>query len=62
MGIGKRYKITTLNIRGIKQFKKRELLETWAHNNNIDILLLQETHVNQTCKETRNQKQIHNLL
>ena len=51
--LGTLYKVAIHNIKGIKKLGKRELIETWANQNDIDILLLQETYVNQTARETR---------
>ena len=49
------YRIATLNIQGLGSHSlgKRELLEIWAEENNIDIILLQETHLNITKTEKR---------
>ena len=47
------YRAATTNIRGLKKLGKRELLETWAEHRNLDIVLIQETHINQTAMERR---------
>ena len=52
--IGTPIKMTTLIIEGmITNPAKREMLETWACKDEIGILLLQETKLNCTQKETR---------
>jgi len=51
--LGKKHRVATLNVRGLIRGGKREQIEIWAKENDIDILLLQETHINQTAMEKR---------
>lgn len=37
-------RISTLNVRGAKNIKKRQSIDTWAYENKIDILCMQETY------------------
>ena len=46
-------KFATLNIQGIKRLGKREKVKYWMKKNNVNILLLQETHVNMNVREQR---------
>ena len=50
---GRQLRAGTLNIRGLKKAGKRELVETWMKENQIDILMLQETHIAQNSREDR---------
>ena len=45
--------IMNLNIQGMKQTAKRILIERYMKQNNIDIGLITETHINTNNKETR---------
>eukprot|EP00959_Pyramimonas_sp_CCMP1952_P092713 1940222-Pyramimonas_sp.AAC.1 len=47
--------IATLNARGMRQAGKREKFESWMKAKNIHILALQETHISQNSKESRNE-------
>eukprot|EP00959_Pyramimonas_sp_CCMP1952_P366093 7667383-Pyramimonas_sp.AAC.1 len=47
--------IATLNARGVRQAGKREEIESWMKAKNIHILALQETHIAQNSKESRNE-------
>ena len=49
----KRLKVASYNIRGLISAGRREMLEIWAKENNVDIVLLQETHINQAGMERR---------
>ena len=50
-------KIATHNVRGLLSAGKRETIEIWAIKNNIDIILLQETKINQAGLERRENTQ-----
>ena len=49
--LAKKYRVATLNVRGLIRGGKREQIEIWAKKHDIDILLVQETHINQTAME-----------
>ena len=49
----KEIKAGSLNIKGIMKPGKREEIEIYMRENDINILLIQETFVNTTCIETR---------
>ena len=55
--LNQKYRLATLNVMGLRGTRdslgKRELIETWMTKHDIDILLLQETKINVTQKETR---------
>ena len=53
MKYGGKLKIATLNTKGLKQVGKREEIEKWMHDRDIDVLGLQETHIAQNNKERR---------
>ena len=38
------FKLISLNVRGISNFKKRRTIFTWCHKKSADIIFLQETH------------------
>ena len=46
-------KIATFNIRGTKQLGKRQVIETYMYFNDIDILIIQETHKSGDTRECR---------
>ena len=48
-----RVRIATLNVRGMKQLGKREQIEAWMDRDNIDLLAIQETHLNTSHEERR---------
>ena len=48
-----RIKVATYNVRGMIRAGKREMLELWASKEKIDIILIQETHINQAGVEKR---------
>ena len=47
----KEIKATTLNVKGMMKTGKREEIENYMKQNNIKIMLLQETFINHTCME-----------
>ena len=47
------YKIVTLNCRGMNEKTKRELIIKHMKNLDIEVLCLQETHININCKEEK---------
>jgi len=51
--LGKKLRITTLNIRGTNKLGVREEIVHWMNDNRIDILLLQETKSSQNKREIR---------
>ena len=38
------FKLISLNVRGISNFKKRKMIFTWCRKKKPDIIFLQETH------------------
>ena len=52
--------MTTLNVKGLKQAGKWNEIETWMKKNEIDILALQETHMEKT-QDTK-QNTTHGIL
>ena len=38
------FKLISLNVKGISNFKKRRTIFTWSRKRNADITFLQETH------------------
>ena len=38
------FKLISLNVRGISNFKKRKMIFTWCRKKKADIIFLQETH------------------
>jgi exonuclease III len=53
----KKFKMATLNVRGLIKEGKRQQLERWAQKRNLKIVLLQETHINHNS--TINSKNIN---
>ena len=51
--IGQTLNVATYNVRGMVQAGKREMLEMWAKSKDVDIILLQETKINQAGFERR---------
>ena len=45
-------RLISLNVRGLRNFKKRRMIYTWCKKKNADIIFLQETH---STKEVKNQ-------
>jgi endonuclease/exonuclease/phosphatase (EEP) superfamily protein YafD len=46
-------KVATLNMHSLRDSGKREELEIWAEKENVDLILLQETWINQCAVERR---------
>ena len=51
--LGKKFKMTTSNTRGLKKPGMREEIEKWIKENEIMVLALQETRIEQNQKEAR---------
>jgi exonuclease III len=43
MGLGE-FKLISLNVRGLSNFKKRKSILTWCRKHKVDIIFQQETH------------------
>ena len=55
------FKVATLNMHSLRDTGKREELEMWAWENNIDLILIQETWINQ-CAVERRERKVHDML
>ncbi len=53
MKYGKRYRIATLNVHGMKRIGKREEVEEWMKRKGIHILVIQETATDKDSREMR---------
>ena len=54
-------KLTSLNVRGIGNFKKRKMIFTWCRKQRSDFIFLQETHLkndSETCWKSEWRREI----
>ena len=51
--LGKTFKIATLNVQGLNEITKRQTMEKWAAENKIDLVMVQETRINDSSKEEK---------
>eukprot|EP00973_Karenia_brevis_P052213 7255161-Karenia_brevis.AAC.1 len=52
-GKNRKSKIATLNIQGLNAIGKRQEIEKWMEDKNVDILCIQETKINHNSTESR---------
>ena len=50
---GREISAATYNTRGMNKLRKKEIVEHWMTTNDVQILLVQETHTNLNAKEHR---------
>ena len=43
-------KLLSLNVNGMQNPQKRQVVLTWLHNSKADIILLQQTHCSSNCE------------
>ena len=51
--IGKALRIAALNVQGLNEITKTQTIERWATDNKMDVVMAQETRINDSSKEER---------
>ena len=50
---GRTLKVASLNVQGLNEITKRQSIEKWALERKIDVVMVQETRINDTSREEK---------